>query len=150
MNRENTATFIGHRVCDADPKAVRERIVELIEKWGVTDFLDGGMGQSDLMCAQEAHDLNKTYPAISLHLVIPYPSFNIKTGRELFDDVIYPQELGAFSFRRAIVERNKYLVENSAHAVCYVTHSEGGAARTYDNAKRLKLHIIDVGEGFPW
>lgn len=143
MNRETTATFIGHRVCDADPRAVRERIVELIEKWGVTDFLDGGMGQFDMMCAREVHELKKAYPAIAVHLVIPYPSFNIKE-RELFDNVIYPQELGAFNFRRAIVERNNYLVENSAHAVCYVTHSEGGAARTYSNAKRLLLHIIDV------
>lgn len=39
-----------------------------------------------------------------------------------------------------------YLVDNSAYAICYVTHDWGGAAKTLQRATKNELTIINLGE----
>lgn len=38
------------------------------------------------------------------------------------------------------------MMDNSGYAICFVTHSWGGAAKTFERAKRKKLRIINLGE----
>lgn len=141
--REKTATFIGHSECyGVDNAAVRSAIVALIEK-GVSEFISGGMGGFDWICARAVYELKKEYPHIRNSLVIPYLTFTIR-NKELFDDVIYPDGFEKYHFKAAIPKRNRYLIDNSAYAICYVKHGWGGAAKTYEMAKKQKLEIIDV------
>ena len=57
MAKEQTATFIGHKECyGVSGEQVREEIIKLIEN-GVTDFLSGGMGSFDWMCARIVFEL---------------------------------------------------------------------------------------------
>lgn len=141
--REKTATFIGHSECyDVDNSAVRSAIVTLIEK-GVSEFISGGMGGFDWICARTVYELKKEYPHIRNSLVIPYLTFTIR-NKDLFDDVIYPDGFEKYHFKAAIPKRNRYLLDNSAYAICYVKHGWGGAAKTYEMAKKQKLEIIDV------
>ena len=37
------------------------------------------------------------------------------------------------------------MVDNSGYAICFVTHSWGGAAKTYERANKKKLQIINLG-----
>lgn len=77
MAKEQTATFIGHKECyGVSSEQVREEIIKLIEN-GVTDFLSGGMGSFDWMCARIVFELKKTYHHIHNYLVIPYLTFTI-------------------------------------------------------------------------
>ena len=141
--REKTATFIGHSECyGVDSSAIRLAIVTLIEK-GVSEFISGGMGGFDWICARAVYELKKEYPHIRNLLVIPYLTFTIR-NKDLFDDVIYPDGFEKYHFKAAIPQRNRYLIDNSAYAICYVKHGWGGAAKTYEMAKKLKLEIIDV------
>ena len=141
--REKTATFIGHSECyGVDNAAVRSAIVALIEK-GVSEFISGGMGGFDWICARAVYELKKEYPHIRNSLVIPYLTFTIR-NKELFDDVIYPDGFEKYHFKAAIPKRNRYLIDNSAYAICYVKHGWGGAAKTYEMAKKQKIEIIDV------
>ena len=141
--RDKTATFIGHSECyGVDNAAVRFAIIALIEK-GVSEFISGGMGGFDWICARAVYELKKEYPHIRNSLVIPYLTFTIR-NRELFDDVIYPDGFEKYHFKAAIPKRNRYLIDNSAYAICYVKHGWGGAAKTYEMAKKQKLEIIDV------
>lgn len=141
--REKTATFIGHSECySVDSTAIRLAIVSLIEK-GVSEFINGGMGGFDWICARAVYELKKEYPHIRNLLVIPYLTFTIR-NKDLFDDVIYPTGFEKYHFKAAIPKRNRYLIDNSAYAICYVKHGWGGAAKTYEMAKKLKLEIIDV------
>ena len=50
-----------------------------------------------------------------------------------------------YNFKSAIPARNRYMVDNSGYAICFVTHSWGGAAKTYERAKKKKLQIINLG-----
>lgn len=145
MSKENTATFIGHSECyGVDKEQVRAEIIKLIEN-GVTDFISGGMGSFDWMCAHIVYDLKKIYPHISNYLVIPYLTFNIRE-KEYFDSIVYPEGFEKYHFKAAIPARNKYLIDNSAYALCYVTHDWGGAAKTYERAKKKGLTVINIGD----
>ena len=75
---------------------------------------------------------------------IPYLSFNVY-DKELFDSIIYPDGFEKYNFKSAIPARNRYMVDNSGYAICFVTHSWGGAAKTYERAKKKKLKIINLG-----
>ena len=145
MSRETTATFIGHKECyGVNSEDVRTEIIKLIEA-GVTDFMSGGMGNFDWMCARIVYDLKKTYPQINNYLVIPYLTFTI-LEEKYFDSIVYPEGFEKYHFKAAIPARNKYLVDNSAYALCYVTHGWGGAAQTYERAVKKGLTIINLGE----
>ena len=51
MEKEITATFIGHKECfGLENEAVKAELVKLIEQ-GVCVFLNGGMGGFDWKCA---------------------------------------------------------------------------------------------------
>lgn len=145
MGSNTTATFIGHSECyGISIEEIRAEIIKLIER-GVTDFISGGMGSFDWMCAHAVFDLKKVYPQISNHLVIPYLTFTIREEK-YFDSIIYPEGFEKYHFKAAIPARNKYLVDNSSYALCYVTHSWGGAAKTLERAVKKGLTIVNLGE----
>ena len=50
-----------------------------------------------------------------------------------------------YHFKAAIPARNRYLVDNAAYALCYVTHGWGGAAQTLERAQKNGLTIINLG-----
>ena len=145
MNVQTTATFIGHKECHGiDETRVRDEIIRLIES-GVTEFLNGGMGAFDLLCARIVHELKSEYPHVRCTLVIPYLTFKIQ-GEKYFDAILYPEGFEKYHFKAAIPQRNKYLIKNSAHALCYVTHDWGGAAKTYEMAIKAGLDIVNIGD----
>ena len=144
MALEATATFIGHNECyGLSEDKLKEAIRELIEK-GVIDFLSGGQGGFDRLCGHCVYELKKEYPHINNYLVIPYLSFNVY-DKELFDSIIYPDDFEKYHFKAAIPARNKFIVDNASYAICYVNHGWGGAAKTYERAKKKGLNIINFG-----
>lgn len=144
MAYETTATFIGHNECfGVSKEQVKDAIRELIGK-GVTTFLSGGQGGFDRLCGRCVYELKNDYPQINNYLVIPYLSFNIY-DKELFDSIIYPDGFEKYHYKAAIPARNNFMVDNSGYAICYITHSWGGAAKTYERAKKKKLQIINLG-----
>lgn len=145
MSKETTATFIGHSECyGVDREQVREEITKLIEG-GVTEFISGGMGDFDWLCAHTVFDLKKEYPQVINSLIIPYLTFKIRAP-EYFDFTVYPEGFEKYHFKAAIPARNRYLIDNAAYALCYVTHGWGGAAKTYERARKKGLTIINIGE----
>ncbi len=144
MANDNTALFIGHSECyGLTRQRVEEAIIQLIEK-GVTDFLSGGQGGFDRLCAGCVHSLKKQYPHIVNCLVIPYLNFNI-IDKDIFDEIIYPEGFEKYHYKAAIPARNKYMVDNAAFAICYVNNGWGGAAQTYGKAIKKKLNVINLG-----
>jgi len=141
--KDQTATFIGHNECYGVNAADVRNAIEQLIRAGVTDFLNGGMGGFDWLCARAVYELKKDYPQIRNLLVIPYLTFSIR-NKELFDDIIYPDGFEKYHFKAAIPKRNRYLIDNSAYAICYVKHGWGGAAQTYEKAKKQNIKIIDI------
>ena len=117
----NTCVFIGHGdAYGVNKEDLRNAIKTAIEK-GVTLFLNGGMGHFDYMCAHEVDELKKEYPQIRSELVIPYLTFQV-TNTKIFDSSIYPDGFEKYHFKAAIPKRNRWMVDHSEMAICYVTH----------------------------
>ena len=111
---------------------------------GYSQFLCGGMGDFDWLCASCVHELKQKYPHIKNDLVIPCLSFAIR-DTSCFDEIIYPEGMEKYHYKAAIPKRNRYLIEHSDAAICYVNHDWGGAAKTYAMALKKKLHIVNLG-----
>ena len=145
MKRETTATFIGHNECYGVSKTDLQNEIKKLIEMGVTDFISGGQGGFDRLSARCVYELKTKYPSIQNHLVIPYLSFNVG-DKSIYDSIIYPEGFENHHFKAAIPKRNQYLVQNAAYAICYVTHSWGGAAKTYEYAKKKDLQLINLAE----
>ncbi len=147
MDKDKTAVFIGHSDC---PLSV-EDIIPFIEQEimnGVDTFLNGGQGAFDRTCAQAVHSLQKDYPKLKSILVIPYHNFRI-FDETLFDEIITPDTSNSVSYtgyKTAIPKRNRFMIEKSSAAICYVNHISGGAYNTYKLAQKKKLRIINISD----
>ncbi len=142
--KNKTATFIGHRSWpDLKERRVRQEIEKQI--WaGYNRFLCGGMGQFDWLCARCLASLKRKYPAVQSSLVIPDPSFSILEP-SYFDEILYPKELEPYPLGPSIPKRNQYLIDHASLAICYVNHTWGGAAKTYQYARQKSLKLVNLG-----
>ena len=143
--REKTAMFIGHRdVTSLNDDEIIEGVEKLIAS-GIDHFLNGGMGTFDWKCARIVYNLKQKYPHIRNDIVIPYLSFRILEPK-YFDAIVYPEGFEAYHFKRAIPERNKYMIDHACCALCYVRHDWGGAAKTYSIAKKDGLKLMNLAD----
>lgn len=141
--KEKTAVFIGHNsTVGLDTKLLEQTIINLIEE-DITTFLSGGMGGFDRISARIVYNLKKAYPKIKNYLVIPYLNFNI-FDKGLFDEIIFPDELEFIPYKAAIPRRNKYMIEHYSTAICFVKNNFGGAAKSFELAKKNRLNIINL------
>ncbi len=143
--RAITAIFIGNRDCYFIKEEYIEQAIICAINMGIKVFLNGGQGHFDITCASVLHRMKKRYPDLKSYLVIPYHNFHI-FDKDLFDEIIYPfeeQQDTYFFYKRAIPERNRYMVEKSSVAISCI-YRAGGASRTLDYAKEKKLRIIDL------
>lgn len=134
-------TFCGHKEV-LDSKCVeawlRKVCSELICH-GAKEFLLGGYGRFDFLCAEVLRDLKKQHPHIRLILVLPYLNSSILTDG--YDETVYPP-LESVPKRFAISRRNEWMVCESDAVVAYVIRGFGGAAKTLDYARRKKKQIM--------
>ncbi|MBQ9679939.1 MAG: DUF1273 family protein [Ruminococcus sp.] len=144
IDKSKTALFIGNRDCYQVKEAeIEKAIIEAIEN-GIEVFLNGGQGCFDKICAAIVHRLKKSYPNIKSILVIPYRDFKVFND-SLFDEKLYPFEEHTFSYytyKSGSPKRNRWLVDHSSVAICYV-YRAGGASKTLEYARKKQLHIID-------
>lgn len=143
MIQGKTALFIGHSDCfGVSERDVKNAIIHLIHL-GVTIFLSGGQGRFDQLCARCVYELKFLYPGINNYLIIPYLSFHT-FNREIFDEILFPEGFEKYHYKAAIPARNRYMVDHSSFAICYIDHDWGGAAQTYKRALKRKLKIINL------
>lgn len=105
MLKEKTATFIGHKDCyGVSRDAVRKEVLKLIEN-GVVDFLNGGMGAFDRMCAGIVFDIKKPTPistTILLFLISRLPCRRRNTLIQLSIPKTLKNTISSLLFRREI------------------------------------------------
>ena len=142
--KEKICSFCGHRDADSSLRSqIKTAVIDLIENKGITTFYSGGMGAFDGMCESVVRELKRAHP-LKLYLIAPYMTQKInRDGQyymELYDDIIIP-DLGEVHYKRAITERNKWIVRQSDVLICYVTRSSGGAYQMIQYAQKLSKSI---------
>ncbi|MBE6750034.1 MAG: DUF1273 domain-containing protein [Ruminococcaceae bacterium] len=140
-----SVVFIGHNECySMSTDDLNKAIIECIKK-GAIEFFSGGQGGFDRTSATAVYNLKKDFPHIKNILVIPYLSFNI-FSEEIFDEIIFSDVFEKYHYKVAIPQRNKYMVNHSDTAICYINHNWGNAAKTFKYAKKKNLNIINLTE----
>ena len=153
--KERTCCFTGHRKIPTPdmPRlklALEKAIIKKIEE-GVLYFGAGGALGFDTLAAQTVIDLRGTYPDIKLILVLPCPDqdkFWSEQERAIYADIKEKADKITYvepSYTRYCMhKRNRHLVDNSAHCICYLREPVGGTAYTVSYATKKGLDIINL------
>ena len=123
MEEEKTCFFMGNRHAPADIKGQLTEVVEKhITEYGVNTFTVGHYGGFDSLVIGVLRELKKSYPDIVLYLLAPYALNQNREAPEGFDGTFYPEGLETVPLRYAIVQANKYMVQNSNYLISYCHH----------------------------
>lgn len=145
-------TFAGHRdvtgISVSDIMAVLETII-LESDEGIECFV-GGMGKFDELSASAVRVLKRKYKSrkINLVLVLPYMQQKINEDKAyyemMYDEIIVQSHLDGVHYKKAIVLRNRWMVEQSKYVIAMVQHRYGGAFATLQFAEKNKKVIFNL------
>lgn len=157
--REKCCCFTGHRrIPPRESLLVRRRLrteIMRLAETGVDTFLAGGALGFDTLAAQEVLRVRaESFPGIHLVLVLPclgqeslWSERDAAVYRSLLrqaDEVIYT---GDVYTRGCMFQRNRYLVNHSAHCLCYLMDTgRGGTAYTVKYARDQGLAVVNLAE----
>lgn len=149
FNLETTCSFTGHRILkkDFNEENLKEIIKEVLKR-GYTTFLVGMARGFDLKCFEILLEEKKDYN-IDIIACVPCKEqdkyFTLKEKEqyknciEKADKIIYISENYTDS---CMIERNKYMVNNSSLLVAYYYSRIGGTHQTVSYAEKLNKEII--------
>ncbi|MGM9936328.1 MAG: hypothetical protein ACI38A_03195, partial [Candidatus Ornithomonoglobus sp.] len=102
-------------------------------------FLCSGAGEFDNLCRWNVKIMKNEYGGIRLYRVIPEGlKIDTKINTLLFDEIIRIAE------PNGIDDINKWIMDNSDFAICYVTDECDNAHLRRDYALKAGLKIINV------
>lgn len=159
-----TACFTGHRSqklpwryhedserCKTMKATLRIEIEKAIQR-GYKTFLCGMALGFDMICAETVLSLKKQYPEIELIGALPCRNQDMKwqeNDRERYRNLlskldgvrcIYDEYIGA----ECMLERNRYMVNNSSLMIALYNGLRGGTKSTIDYAKKQGLEIVII------
>ena len=109
----------------------------------------GGYGAFDRFAARCVKEAQKTAKNLRNCLVVPHLTVamqrELKERDDFFDEVIYPA-LENVPPKYAILRRNEWMAERADLVIGYITHNFGGAAKTWQYAKRKGIPLINLAD----
>lgn len=142
-------TFCGHRdISSLSVNQLTDTIEWVINQYNITHFYCGCNGGFDLVCINAVNNLARTYRDLTNYIITPYHNNKIaEHSQPDFENcfTIYPFDNSTLP-KYAIVKANRYMVDNSDIAICYINHNFGGAYATYKYAQSKNKILINLGE----
>ncbi len=147
-------TFCGHSDFKTTEEYTQKLLTLLEQRIGDTpaELFLGGYGNFDSFAFECAKKYKEAHPSVSLIFVTPYMTLDYQRTRlvhekKRYDSIIYPH-IEDKPLKYAISYRNRYMVEQADLLICYLTHTWGGAYRTYRYARAKGKCILNLAEGF--
>ncbi len=154
-DKNKCCCFTGHRaVSNIHKECLVANLPEIIKSLlsdGITDFIAGGALGFDTIAAQSVLKAKETDNNIRLILALPckdqtknWNKTLISIYEEIFkkaDEIIYVSEEYTPECMR---KRNRFMVDNSAHCVFFMTSPRGGTAYTVKYALENDLNMINA------
>lgn len=131
-----TVAFFGHRELSHFREAeirTEETVRALMHEKKYVEFLVGRNGVYDQIVSSTIRRVQKALgKENSAHvLVLPNETAEFRNNRDSFlsyyDEVRIPEEMTDVYFRRAITERNRYMVDAADLVLCCIERKNGGA-----------------------
>lgn len=142
-------TFCGHADFQNVPNYEKQVLscLEKIIKDDAAQLYSGGYGNFDRFAHQCGKLYQSTHPNVQLILITPYISTTKSIDPTQYDAVIYP-ELETVPAKFAILQRNRWMIDQADTLIAYVNHRCGGAYQTYQYARKKKISLINLAD-FP-
>lgn len=142
----NGCFFIGHRDAPESAFPPLARAVEELAAQGVEEFFVGHYGSFDRMAARAVLAVKARYPQAQLTLLLPYhPAEQAVALPPGFDGSLYPPGLEGVPRRYAIPRANRWMVEQCAHLVAYVSYPASNASKLAAWGKSLGKAVVNLG-----
>lgn len=156
--REQACCFTGHRdVAEPSVESVVERTEEYIKalvQRGVKFFGVGGAVGYDTLVAKLLFRLRETeLPDIKVILVYPFDGYTDRWRpdqkadalliRDRYDKIVKVSDKPG---KAAYLQRDRHLVDGSAHCICYCARSSGGTAYTVRYALNKGLYVFNTAD----
>ena len=153
---EYSCCFTGHRKIQINKNLLTDVLRIEMEKMilnGVRYFYCGGAMGFDIIAGKKVVELRQKYPNVKLIIAVPCreqsKSFDYNSKLD-YDYIISEADevicLSEHYYRGCMHARNRYMVDNSAYCICYLTENKGGTFYTVNYAKRKNLKIINLAE----
>lgn len=155
-NKATTVCFSGHRVFQ-DPTADIEKkldkaVRDCIGK-GAECFVTGGALGFDTLAARTVIRLREEFPQIKLILALPCPP-QAQTLKWSAAQVAEYQEIISLSdvvrvlspeyTQSCMLDRNRYMVDNSSTLIHYLRSNRGGTKYTVNYARTQNIELIGI------
>lgn len=147
-------TFVGHSSISNHNdvyQKIKQTIIENTSNDEKTSFYCGGYGDYDNLCAKACKSLKEDELHCEVIFITPYITESqqekIKNmlDSKIYDASIYPP-LESVPPKFAISKRNEWMINESELVVAYVKHTNGGAYKALEFARRKKKRIINLAE----
>ena len=140
----------GSDILTTLPNRLHRAILRLAQN-GFDTFLCGMAEGFDLLAARAVLEAKKTFPALRLAAVVPFPeqarAFSPHWKAE-YDRMLTEADesvLIASAYHRGCYHRrNDFLVANASVLVCYYDGLSGGTKYTFEKASRRGLRILNL------
>ncbi len=142
--------FFGHsKIYDKNYKEkLKNQIIQVIEKYNVTEFWVGNYGEFDRCAALTVNSVKQSYENVKLELVIPYLTKIINENKDYyyntFDNLLISDIPQTTPHRYKIAQNNKYIIDKSDFMICYISNNFGGAYKSFEYAKKKHLSIYNI------
>ena len=137
--------FAGHRESWENrgiEEKLRELILMLIQE-GYTLFYVGQKGEFDRLAARLLREIRSKNNSVRIMRVVSYSEV-MREKEDLFYEYVTP-EIEEVYFKRQIIERNKWMVDQCDVLVCNVRRKrESGAYHTFRYAETKGKRIINL------
>lgn len=155
IDKNYVCCFSGHRIIPKEilpqiEMAVEKSVIELLSH-DVIFFGSGGALGFDQLAAEAVLRLKANYTHIKLVMVLPCPpeqqSLKWNDGQKkryfnLLEQADKVRVLSPQYTNNCMLDRNRYLVNNSAYLICYLRKQHGGTFYTANYAERQGLKIL--------
>ena len=139
--------LFGHREID-DLRETEDRLYKLLKSvthsHGFTEFFVGRNGEFDELAASVIKRIKKEGSGdIELTLVLPYNVADQIHYERYYDNIVIPIDIKKVHYKRAIEQRNRWMVDN-AELVIVAVERVGGAHRAMTYAKKCEKKVINI------
>lgn len=161
-NKRVSCSFTGHRhITDAEKAelipSLKSTVLYLISQ-GVTEFHCGGALGFDTLAATVVFDVSRDRENIKLILELPYENQAEKwneTDKRIYGfikskadeiNIHSPKPHDKEQAIKALLLRNRIMIDKSHYCVCFQKHEKGGTAYTVNYAKLHDVQIINLAQ----
>lgn len=159
-NKRISCSFTGHRILSYKEKSeivpsLKSTVLYLISQ-GVKEFHCGGALGFDTLAASVVFDIAREHEGIRLILELPYEKQSERwkdSDKRIYEflktkadeiNVHFPNPVNKEQAVKALLTRNRIMIDKSHYCVCYFKNRPGGTAYTVNYAKLHDVQIINL------